>query len=824
MKVRIFTLKNFQLSHVFVRSNRWLRYGLLSLSCTFMAGCQSVATSQTHSSHQKVTIQRDHFGSPHIYADDSYGLFYGYGYAVATDRLFQMEMSKRTGQGTVAEVLGAEYLKYDIATHSRFDPEQIKQQLAQLSPEDRVIFDGYAAGFNNRIQEVLKNPALMPKEFIDYNFKPSIWHSEDIVMIWGGLILNRFFAASSEITNLDLLTQLQAEKGQTEGLKVYQQLRWLDDPSAPTIIEFKSKLPIAESENATLSRIHPISKQAAAHYLADSRMALGQGVIDGVPTASNAWLVKGEKTHEGHAVLYNGPQQGWYTPAITYSVSLHGAGYNLTGITPLGLPAILFGTNSQIAWGSTVGSLDTNDFYQLSLNPNNRKEYLYQGKYIPLEHRQVNIKVRGQPDHILDVYKSKQGFIHAWDEQNHLAYAQRRSWEGVEVETLLGWANAAKATNWDDFLKQASRVAASITWFYADIDNNIGVAALGRLPIRPITQNVQFPAQGDGSMEWQGFYDFSFNPKEYNPEKGYIVSWNNKAYADLRSDSSNFSYVDRVNELIAPLENQQKLTQQQIWQINQTGAWSDLNARYFMPAMIQAAQSPQASQAVKRLLPLLTAWDYQLRPDQKNQYYQGAAPVIMRAWLNQMIELVLKPNLSESIYNRYTDMLYPVDQDPRSTQPASAAKLIWNALQAEQSTVPQSIDFLQGQTSQTVVLTALENAVHDLEKHYHSNDPKDWKIPVATMGFSTKNSIGIPWADLAYQQKTMVYGNTGSASFQVVLDPKQVTMCSILAPGQSGFIDQNGQADAHFSDQLTLFQNYTCKKDTVNQRTTIHNH
>ena len=65
--------------------------------------------------------------------------FYGYGYSVATDRLFQMEMSKRTGQGTVAEALGPDYLQYDIATHSRFDPENIKQQLAALSPEDRAI-------------------------------------------------------------------------------------------------------------------------------------------------------------------------------------------------------------------------------------------------------------------------------------------------------------------------------------------------------------------------------------------------------------------------------------------------------------------------------------------------------------------------------------------------------------------------------------------------------------------------------------------------------------------------------------------------------------
>lgn len=106
-------------------------------------------------------------------------------------------------------------------------------------------------------------------------------------------------------------------------------------------------------------------------------------------------------------------------------------------------------------------------------------------------------------------------------------------------------------------------------------------------------------------MEWQGFYDFSHNPKEYNPQKGYVTSWNNKAYAGLRSDSSNFSYVDRVNELIEPLESKAKLSQQEIWEINKTAAWSDLNARYFVPYMVKAAQSPKATPLAKKSLPYL---------------------------------------------------------------------------------------------------------------------------------------------------------------------------------------------------------------------------
>jgi len=61
----------------------------------------------SYGSEGQVTIKRDNFGVGHVYADTVYGLYYGYGYAVAQDRLFQMEMAKRSTQGKVAEVLGS---------------------------------------------------------------------------------------------------------------------------------------------------------------------------------------------------------------------------------------------------------------------------------------------------------------------------------------------------------------------------------------------------------------------------------------------------------------------------------------------------------------------------------------------------------------------------------------------------------------------------------------------------------------------------------------------------------------------------------------------
>jgi penicillin amidase len=70
-------------------------------------------------------------------------------------------MAKRSGNGTVAAVLGPQYAATDIATRSGIDPASIRRQLDALPADDRAMFDGYAQGVNARIQEVLANKAQL---------------------------------------------------------------------------------------------------------------------------------------------------------------------------------------------------------------------------------------------------------------------------------------------------------------------------------------------------------------------------------------------------------------------------------------------------------------------------------------------------------------------------------------------------------------------------------------------------------------------------------------------------------------------------------------
>ncbi|WP_235490866.1 penicillin acylase family protein [Achromobacter sp. DMS1] len=78
---------------------------------------------------------------------------------MAQDRLFQMEMARRSTQGRVAEVLGPSMVAFDKSIRGNFSPERIRRQLAALAPADRQILDGYAAGMNAWIARCAPSPA-----------------------------------------------------------------------------------------------------------------------------------------------------------------------------------------------------------------------------------------------------------------------------------------------------------------------------------------------------------------------------------------------------------------------------------------------------------------------------------------------------------------------------------------------------------------------------------------------------------------------------------------------------------------------------------------
>ena len=794
-----------------------LNFRPIALACIALALAGCAAT--TPAPGGKVTIKRDAYGVPHVYANDVRGLFHGFGYAVAEDRLFQMEMARRAVLGTVSEVMGPAYVALDKGSRAGFTPASIHAQMARLSPDDKAIFDGYAAGFNARVNEVLAAEAtLLPKQFNDAGFKPKAdWTGYDVAMIWVGTMANRYSNVSSEVANLRLLEQLRKARGDVAGRQLFDQIRWVEDPLAPTTVPrtgARAQTAAQPAGGDAVARLAPVSPEllVARNDIDAARRGVAEPWTR--PIASNLWIAGPSKTTDGSTVFINGPQFNWFNPSYVFGIGLHGAGFDVTGNTPFAHPVVLFGTNGKIAWGATAGPLDVNDMYQEKLNPANPHEYQFNGAMRAMSKRTEVIKVKGQPDQSVDVYATVHGIVTNFDLPNGTAYSMKRSWDGYELESLLGWIHSMQAKNWDQWLAQASRVAITINWYYADTEGNIGYVSPGRLPIRPATQDIRLPAVGDGSMEWLGIRPFSEDPKTFNPAQGYVANWNNQSAPGAVSDGGNYSVVDRVREFTARLEAKPKLTPDELWALTRTTAYADTNARYMVPFAIEATRNLPAADPARRAARMLADWNALNEDPAERGVYDSPATTLMMNWLPILYRKVLADDLPPEVFAAYAGNGYASDTQVASIRPGNGMKLVYNALLGAKAGVPQTYDFFNGEDKNAVLRATLAEAMAELEKRY-GKDTAKWRTPVTRHAFLTSNFIGAPQAGADELLTLPSFMNRGSQNDKVVLGARGVTLCTAAPPGQSGFVAPDGRKSAHYADQMTLFKDFGCKSEAL---------
>ena len=497
-----------------------------------------------------VEIRRDSWGVPHVFADTLRGVYRGYGFAVAEDRLFQMDMSRRSFTGRVADVLGADYLAFDRMVRSNYTPASIAAQIVALGQEDRDIFEGYAEGYNQRLAQVLANPAeLMPREYLDFGFQPTVITPEDVAMVWVGSLANRFSDTASEITNLMLLGECIEAHGAEKGRAVFDALRWRNDPATPTTVPREDHDGPSPQHWPRTNPV-PLSKAAAKEWMELERLRLGAFAADLEPRASNIWLVRPERVAEGKTVLVNGPQFGWFNPSYCYGIGLHGPGFNIVGNTPFAYPIILFASNGHIAWGSTAGAGKCVDIFQEHLNPQNHRQYRHNGAWHEMQSRRETIEVRGQAPVEIEVLSTHHGLVALTDHEHHTAYAKQRSWHGKEIESLLGWIGSMFAQDHASFPAQIARKASMVNTYFADRQGNIAYALAGQYPDRAPGHDPRLPADGRGEMEWRGTKPFATNPQVVNPAQGHIANWNNKPAVD-HDNTCTFvwSAADRLSEI-----------------------------------------------------------------------------------------------------------------------------------------------------------------------------------------------------------------------------------------------------------------------------------
>jgi acyl-homoserine lactone acylase PvdQ len=226
------------------------RSGDLSLATVTRADDQSCTPLTVEG--DEVNICRDDFGVPHIFAETNKGLFQGYGYAIAQDRLWQLELFRRAAKGRLAEILGANDLATNLATDPpltalaadtdirtrHYTDAELQDQYALLDPEEAQIFGAYADGINRYLTEVVAaDPAnKLPFEFHDLGIGvPDSWTALDVVA--NAVYQSRFGQVGGmERRNQTLLNNLITKHGQSTGLAIFNDVYWIDDPDTPVSV------------------------------------------------------------------------------------------------------------------------------------------------------------------------------------------------------------------------------------------------------------------------------------------------------------------------------------------------------------------------------------------------------------------------------------------------------------------------------------------------------------------------------------------------------------------------------------------------------------
>jgi penicillin G amidase len=159
------------------------------------------------------TITRDAYGVPNVRAGNDRDLWIGVGYAMAQDRLVQLELFRRATQGRLAEVLGESRLQDDIvARRDYYTAAELRRMLNRLPAPLRARFDAYAEGVNLWLAKLQADPSLRPNELVLLGLTPAPWRPLDSASV--GVQLARTIPSDDgrELENWAALRRLGARE------------------------------------------------------------------------------------------------------------------------------------------------------------------------------------------------------------------------------------------------------------------------------------------------------------------------------------------------------------------------------------------------------------------------------------------------------------------------------------------------------------------------------------------------------------------------------------------------------------------------------------
>lgn len=669
-------------------------------------------------------IDRDVYGVPAIKARSFADAFYLMGKAVAEDRLWQMENSRRTALGRSAEILGPGGLTADKQTlQTGYTDEEYAEMFAALPEKARTAFQEYAKGVNATI-EARKAAEKLPPGYKENGISPEPWTVKDSMAIT--VLLSRRFGTggAGELRNLALYLYLQTQPSKDKVLDVLDDLAWQNDPKAvctvsasddplagapptfPAVTREQTRAHLAALPKVSIFELLPAIRVANGD---DSRL-IAQTIAAPFETGSYCIAVNKRRSATNQALLLSGPQMGFTNPSIIHEVALDAPGVRVAGIDVPGIPAVVIGNTPNFAWGLTTGVADIADIvYSYRTG---KDEQIFGTETRPIRRFRRTIKVKGGKDEEVEVVRTDDGPVVLESRGTNSLFSQRMTYWKKEAASWARLYDLYEATMPARIHEIVSGIAMNMNFFFATTDGEIGWRYLGHVPVRQGGHDPRFPMPSSPATEWKGVLPPSKMPHVDNPKDGLIANWNNKPVAWWPNfDTPVWGEVFRNSVLLESLQKPKLAPwdlERAVWDV----ARKDTDTNGVLAPYFQKAVATDTVETRRLAIESFDGWAFQ---------NSAGATLYSRAVL-ELKKLVFMPHTGNFTSESYFD---------RIAQPSVLLK----ALQGR-----TTFDFLAGRKVEDLCKQAVDNAFEFMTVKY-GLDPSVWPSNISAFGVTGEQPV-----------------------------------------------------------------------------------
>lgn len=617
----------------------------------------------------RVSVARDAADVTHIKAQSPRDAWFALGYVHAQERGWQLEFNRRVMHGELSEVFGAATLDTDRLMRTLGVVRAAERQWQGLPAEGREAMQAYSEGIN---AFYAGSSQALPPEFHILGVKPggtsgTAWSPTDSL-------------AWSLMMALDLSGNWGTEFARLSAARVLKtpELWQLFPPYPGEQPASKADFSKLYTDLGVYRAGLPATPKVSATQAAPAAVAMAQGIngwaealgeVEG--KGSNNWVVAGAHSASGKPLLANDPHLGLSAPAVWYFARLQApaggsdAGLDVIGATLPGLPFVVLGRTEKMAWGFTNTAPDVQDLYLEQINPANPGQYRIPAAgasqaeaWADFQTRRETIKVKGQPDVLLDVRESRHGPVLSDVQKSHAELLDTRKyvialrWSALDADnqTVLAGLRINRAQSVQELVAAfAAHHSPMQNVVAADVAGGVAFKAAGKVPLRKPDNDIRgiAPSPGwDARYDWAGWLPYAQTPEAGRAAieaKGWWATANQRitppAYPFFMGQDWTVPYrYDRIEQLLAAAPKHDVASMQKI-QADQLSPATVKLLPFLQKTLAQPVKHPLADAARKAM----AGFDGVMRADQ-------AAPLLFAAWADELTRGIVGGKLGEAVF------------------------------------------------------------------------------------------------------------------------------------------------------------------------------